>query len=198
MELLDIASPQQSLALITQAVMEMDLEVSDVSALAEEFAGFLRTFLDHPLRDSLVAARAQMRELAFIMSSGPAVLRGKIDLVYRCADGAWRIVDYKSDSIEGRGIVEHSRPYRLQLLAYAAAARRFLGKDIADATLYYLRGGLTYSFNVSADDVAGVEKELEETALRLIAACRSGDFTHPGGENCRWCDYSPLCKMQRG
>ena len=65
------------------------------------------------------------------------VLRGVIDLVYRAADG-WRIVDYKTDRVEG-GIAELLERHGLQLGSYVNAWHVVTGEAPARAGIFGVR-----------------------------------------------------------
>jgi ATP-dependent helicase/nuclease subunit A len=69
------------------------------------------------------------------------VLRGVIDLVYRAADG-WRILDYKTDRLEGVGDVqgELERRYGMQIAQYGFGLVRVTGNEAVSARLIALRG----------------------------------------------------------
>ena len=66
-----------------------------------------------------------------------SVLRGVIDLVYRAADG-WRIVDYKTDRVEG-GIAELLERHGLQLGSYVNAWHVVTGEAPARAGIFGVR-----------------------------------------------------------
>jgi hypothetical protein len=67
----------------------------------------------------------------------PTVLRGVIDLVYRAADG-WRIVDYKTDRVEG-GVAELVERHGAQLGAYVHAWRTATGETPTRAGIFGVR-----------------------------------------------------------
>jgi ATP-dependent helicase/nuclease subunit A len=194
MELLDFAHPQPARTLVTAAACQLHLEeAADLDAVAEEFGAMLDRLATQPLWASLTSAKATLRELDFTSSVGPVVLRGQIDLLYQDASGAWRVVDYKSDRIDAAGVEEHARRYELQVLAYADAAGRHLGQPPVEATIYFLRPGLAYTFPITKASLAAAEQRLAETARQLVVARRSGQFEHRDGRHCATCPYRPLC-----
>lgn len=76
---------------------------------------------------------------------GPVVLRGVIDLVYRAADG-WRILDYKTDRIDGmtdigRWLLARHGP---QLDQYRAAWQAATGDAVTGTGIVSLRAKETY------------------------------------------------------
>jgi ATP-dependent exoDNAse (exonuclease V) beta subunit len=73
---------------------------------------------------------------------GPTILRGVIDLVYRTKAG-WRIVDYKSDRLDGVADIEAELRARhgAQLAEYADAWRRATGETVTARDVVSLRTG---------------------------------------------------------
>jgi len=70
----------------------------------------------------------------------PTVLRGVIDLVY-LADGGWRVLDYKSDQLDGMVDVDAQllARYRPQLEQYRHAWERVTSAKVTSAGLVALR-----------------------------------------------------------
>jgi ATP-dependent helicase/nuclease subunit A len=75
-------------------------------------------------------------------SGGATILRGIIDLVYRAGDG-WRIVDYKTDRLDGAADIEAELRARhgAQLVEYADAWQRATGQGVAGRYVVSLRTG---------------------------------------------------------
>ena len=194
MEMLDFASPAPAPSLIAAAACRLELdEAIDTDLLAGQLQDMLGRFQQHPLLASLRSARALLRELDFTASAGPATLRGQIDLLYQDDRGNWRIIDYKSDQVDEANLAEHAGGYQPQLLAYASAASRYLGHTPTEALLYFLRPGQTHSLTITADALEAGEARLAQTAQRLIAARRSGQFERSQGDLCPVCPYRRLC-----
>ena len=195
MELLDFAAPQDAAALIRQAAGEMELdEHAELATLADELGRAMGRLRRHELWGRLASARQLFRELDFVMDCPPAVLRGQIDLLCQDPDGAWHVVDYKSDRVGPEAIEAHARGYELQLLVYAAAAGRHLGAPPAGAELYFLRPAATWSFQVTPDALGAVEGRAASLARELISARRGGRFARRQGRWCASCPYGSLCE----
>jgi len=195
MELLDFAHPPSARSLVRRAAGEMALEEApDIDAAVEEFGGMLEKFSAHPLAGSLGAARQIFRELDFVTEIDGAALRGQIDLLYQDAQGTWRIVDYKSDRLEGEDIEAHARRYELQMLAYAGAATRHLSGPIAGATVYFLRPAAACDMRLDAAAIAAAHRRIAELIRRLLIARRTGSFEARTSDGCRICQYRPLCR----
>jgi ATP-dependent exoDNAse (exonuclease V) beta subunit len=177
-------------------------ETADLEAVAADFQAMLDRFRAQPLWATLASARATVRELDFCLSParpgsrqvGLMALRGQIDLLVQDAAGLWRIVDYKSDRVEPAAVAEHARRYELQVLAYAAAARRHLGSLPAEAVLYFLRPGAAHRVPLTPNGLAAAEQRLAAAAEELAAARRSGRFQRRQAGLCTACPYQALCQ----
>jgi len=130
-------------AILTQQAMEMDLDALDeINELASDFAGMIAAMTAGPIWNDLARAKCIYRELDFTLELDSGSLRGQIDLLFQDADGNWHVLDYKSDRLhEGESPQAHAEAYQLQILLYAAAAKRALGALPQDATIYFLRSG---------------------------------------------------------
>ncbi len=198
MELLDFARPQTAGELVRRAVGELGLQESaDVAEIEGELEDMVATLRAHPLGKALEGAKRTLRELDFIMRSGPAMLRGQIDLLYQDADGRWCVVDYKSDRVSADNLPDHARRYELQLLTYASAAARYLDELPTVATLYFLRPGTTHAFPIGADALSATQARIAELAAQLVAARRSGQFERRQSAACDFCPYGKLCVKLR-
>ena len=199
MELVDFAEPPLAEAIARRALEDLDLaERVDAKALAGELDEMLARLRATPLGATLAQAAKTLRELDFVWDSGPAVLRGQIDLLYQDGGGAWHIVDYKSDRVGDEGVAAHAARYEPQMLAYAAAAERHLGRLPADATLYFLRLGETHAFPLDANALASARSRIDALARELIAARRRGDFPRRADARCPTCPYAALCRPVSG
>ncbi len=195
MELLDVRQPQAAADLVVQAAVEMDLlEAPGLDAVSREFAAMLAGFEEHELRGQLAGARTDLRELDFEMRVGPALLRGQIDLLFEDAEGAWHIVDYKSDRVGPEGLAAHAERYELQMLTYALAASRHLGQPPTGAVLYFLRPAAICRIDTSPARLGGAEQRIGDIARRLITARRSGHFRRCEPANCGPCPYTAFCR----
>ena len=195
-ELLDFTRPQPSAALAQLAAEEMSLPADHAAALAEELAEMIARFGEHELWRRVAQADPTLRELKFLLTVGPATLRGQIDLLFRDSAGAWCVVDYKSDRLADdspAGLADHSSHHRLQMLTYAVAAGRHLRAPAPPATLYYLRSAATHTFTFDEASLAAGENELAVLAESLIASRRSGQFEMRRSATCDFCPYGALC-----
>jgi ATP-dependent helicase/nuclease subunit A len=195
MELLDFANPKANRNLISQVIWEMDLDDAvDPDALTEELDDMISRFATRNLWKSLASARHVHRELDFVLTAGQLTLRGQIDLLYCDEQGAWHVVDYKSDRVSGDvQIAQRAGNYELQMLAYSIAAGRHLGEPIADASLYFLRPARQHTFAADPAALQTAQDRLADITRKLITARRTGQFERVESAQCGYCQYSALC-----
>lgn len=96
-------------------------------------------------------------EAAIETRIGPVSVRGRIDAVFKEADGSWLLVDWKTGRVP-RG--DDLRSKSLQLAVYRLGWARLLGVDVAQvrAAFYYVGSGIT----IRPHDLA------EETELEAL------------------------------
>ena len=195
MELLDFQAddlPAQAGPLVGRVLGEMDLPAAS-AGLAGELAEMLARFTRTDLCAAVRAARQRLCELSLVFRAGPLEITGQIDLLYQDADGAWHVVDYKSDRASPGQVAAHAQRYELQMAIYLAAARRHLGAEVPDATLYFLRPGRSHRFAAAGALPGAAEGRLADLAERLAASRRTGRFARREGERCAGCPCAPLC-----
>ena len=114
-----------------------------VERLAREVDAMLDLFDASPLAATLrdPATRAYF-ELPFSWDWDGAPVHGIIDLAYE-SGGAWRVVDFKTDEING-SVEETAAPYLPQLALYASALERATGRR-PEASLLFLPECRTYT-----------------------------------------------------
>ena len=98
----------------------------------------LDAFLDSALWTALTRAETVRTELPVAGRTGdhpPTHTHGTIDLLYE-ADGAWHLVDYKTDRLSGTDAAGAAAPYTAQLQTYAALWQQATGASIDSLTLW--------------------------------------------------------------
>jgi ATP-dependent helicase/nuclease subunit A len=70
----------------------------------------------------------------------PALMEGRIDLIYK-RDGAVWLADYKTDRVTEADAAERAEAYRDQALIYTEAVRHALGHRPAGFKIIFLRLG---------------------------------------------------------
>lgn len=143
-------------------------------------------------------ARSRDRDPQSVREAAPvldvASLRGSIDLVEADAAGRLRVTDHKTGGARHAGsslVIGGGKV--LQPVLYSLAAEAVLGRDVVSGRLFYCtqRGG--YSLvSVPLDErsrgaarrmLATVDGALEEGFLPAA----------PAKDECRYCDYRPVC-----
>jgi superfamily I DNA/RNA helicase/RecB family exonuclease len=129
-----------------------------------------------------------------------AVLRGRIDAVFRMENGHLRVVDYKTGRYPP---TEEQVKEDLQLAAYFLALRRTEElKDLGEPRLLQLAFLLESRFreaflqrSVRPADVDGYEEWAEETITHLLGRVRAEDFAPDPEADCRFCSFKPICPV---
>ena len=118
---------------------------------AEAVAAFCRT----PLYDRLCAATKVWREVPFTcgLAAGDVypelretgqgdtvMIQGVIDCLFADANGLV-LIDYKTDSLKGGSAVQAAEKHRFQVDQYSQAIGRIVGRNVAEAYVYFFDGG---------------------------------------------------------
>ncbi len=169
------------------------LDDSGRKELAAEVRKILGTFVDSELyREMLESGRIDsgrlLRERSFFLKVGPAVVRGKIDLLFQTAEGGWKLVDYKTERIKAGQIKGAGNHYRFQMGLYAMAVRDILGFDLADIVVVFLRPGKFHSIEPKEHLFSWARAETET----IIKGISDGDF-RAIKESCSACPYGKVC-----
>jgi RecB family exonuclease len=147
---------------------------------------------------SIGEALASEAEFRFPLDG--AVVRGKIDAIYRVLPDKTRVVDYKtSRSQPTKAEIAES----LQLGTYYLAMRRVpelseLGEpDILEFGHLFLEGtdeGYKH-FAVKPDRTPGFERKVEETLLSLLQRVREESYAPDPEADCTFCSFKPICPL---
>ncbi len=114
----------------------------DLSAVVERLA---KTFLDSPLGQRAQAARQRLVEEVLAASVAGGVMEGSVDLAF-LEEGAWVVVDYKSDRLERSRAREAAEKHRPQVAAYAALLSRVSELPVREAHVFFLAPGVDVSW----------------------------------------------------
>ena len=118
---------------IEAAVKEVELPETQEEELKET----LNRVVASDFWQQLAAASDVTTEAPFGIWEGDTYVTGIVDLAYR-ENGAWVLVDYKSDSIENEGhrqtLVEHYSP---QLELYRKSWKAITGEEVAECALFF-------------------------------------------------------------
>jgi len=124
---------------------------------------------------------------------GGLKLRGSIDLVERRAAGGLRVTDHKTGRVRAERGVMVGGGKILQPILYALAAEQLLDSAVEAGRLYYCTAAGGYEDRVVAIDerariaigevIAAVGRALEQGFIPAA----------PAQDECRFCDYRPVC-----
>jgi ATP-dependent helicase/nuclease subunit A len=123
----------------------------------------LRRLAEQTLRSDLLGeARSSgrmHREVPFTLQRGDLIIEGRIDLMY-CMNGAWRIVDYKTDELPPGGIDTRFEAYRRQGTIYALAASRLVGEPVESVFFCFVRTGEVREIRITDELLGRLEADL--------------------------------------
>ncbi|HUT10930.1 MAG TPA: UvrD-helicase domain-containing protein [Thermoguttaceae bacterium] len=153
--------------LVHAVLAEIDFRrPGDVAALVERHAPrhlpdaedlrepieMIRRFLDSPRAEDLAQAKEVHCELEFLLAwppdgKGPKerYLQGFIDCLYLDAADRWHVLDYKTNRVTESTLEATATEYEMQMLLYALAVQRILGRPADELALCFLRPGLEHS-----------------------------------------------------
>ncbi|MXW03098.1 MAG: Dna2/Cas4 domain-containing protein [Holophagales bacterium] len=178
---------------------------AEFEGLRGDLRGWLRQVADEgggwtPIHAELGfgLARSRDRDPQSVREAAPVLdvarLRGSIDLVEADAAGRLRVTDHKTGGARHAGsslVIGGGKV--LQPVLYSLAAEAVLGRDVVSGRLFYCtqRGGYRdvsvpldeRSRNAAGKMFATVDGALEEGFLPAA----------PGRDECRYCDYRPVC-----
>ena len=178
---------------------------AEFEGLRGDLRGWLRQVADEaggwtPIHAELGfgLARSRDRDPQSVREAAPvldvASLRGSIDLVEVDAAGRLRVTDHKTGGARHAGsslVIGGGKV--LQPVLYSLAAEAVLGRDVVSGRLYYCtqRGGYR-------DVSVRLDERSRNAAGRMLAtvdgALAEGFLpAAPGKDECRFCDYRPVC-----
>jgi len=164
--------------------------LSNEKAAIQQATQWVERFVDSAHGRQLANAAAVHREVEFLLAWPPGnsrhgnvepasqargeeskCLHGYIDCLYQDAQGHWRLVEYKTDSIAPDDVPSAAQRYELQLYVYALAVESALGQPPAELVLYFLHPEKPFVFAWN-DDARRRAMELvnQAMAVRLEAA----------------------------
>ena len=113
------------------------------AAIQQAYENYISTGLQ-----GLLATSPEIhREYPFYLKSGRVYISGILDVLFLDpADGAWTILDYKSNEIEARQIEEEIQKhgYDIQMQLYALAVSRLMNTDHVKSILFFTSPGCRY------------------------------------------------------
>ena len=123
------------------------------------------------------------------------LLRGVIDRVDVAADGAIRLVDYKSSRSPA---AEYEGKALFQLKFYALVIWRMRGVIPKRLQLIYLANAEVLSYDPDEQDLLATERKVQAIWEAVRRANETGDWQPSPGPLCRWCSHQALCPAYGG
>jgi len=189
MELARDSSDATVRAAADQALREVALAESARGKLSDRLVATISAFWDSAVGRRVAAARQVLREMPFVLAFEGTEISGTIDLAMEGPDGAWEIVDYKSSAPSPDSAEEDAARFDIQLGLYALAVGRWLGRDVARRSVYFLGSAVAVEREVSAADLEHAAANARESLAGIAAATYDSKDPHV----CRHCPYLALC-----
>ncbi len=118
------------------------------------------------------------------------LLRGFVDRIDIAADGALRVVDYKTGRSPGVGFEGKAL---FQMRFYALVIWRTRGVVPALLQLIYLGDGQILSYQPDEQDLRATERLVEALWRAIEEAQAAREWLPNPGASCRWCSYQEHC-----
>lgn len=194
----DERTPEQALAMLGPAwsmILEQEPELDKLFPGPEELTTWLascavvleRWFsMEDPRR--LEPAEREVYVEALLDSK--LLLRGFVDRVDVSADGAMRVVDYKTGRSPAVGF-ESSALFQMRF--YALVLWRTRGRVPDVLRLVYLGNGEIVSYVPDEADLLATERKVEAIWAAIELARTTGDWQPSPGPLCAWCPHQDLC-----
>ena len=140
--------------------------------------------------------------LGIELSNGATIeVAGRIDRVdWREARTAFRVIDYKTGAARAKeNRLEAGAALQLPLYLLAAAAALEADPAAGEAQYFYAtRRGEYRRVRFTGEHLAQRRGDLDRVLVELYEGMRGGDFhLEPSGEECRFCDFDPVCDKRR-
>lgn len=124
----------------------------------------------------------------------------RIDIYNNCGSIEAYIIDYKTNSIKDRGILEEKAAYYMrQLSSYSIACETLpliggIKPSVKQASLYFLDCGEHIDLNLEGRNVWDLPSEMESASDLIFGKHPIDDYIKNDGDNCIWCGYSNICR----
>jgi ATP-dependent exoDNAse (exonuclease V) beta subunit len=168
MELADLGNAESAGPLVAEAALMFGIEGRE-----EELLSLVRSALSSPIVAAAASSGNCRREMAFSVpfpggmnaaecgGAGPAAMvEGRIDLLYE-KDGAWTVVDYKTDDIPPGLVGERTAVYEKQGALYAWALKA-AGIDLSGGVVFlFVRPGAAGRLEITPEILAATARMIQ-------------------------------------
>lgn len=161
LERLHFKRPQPDL----KALIEECFRGSAAAELEEAYK-IIEAFSKSDLCKEIAKSKRVFRELPFVLNERHGRIHGILDLVLESPRGEWTVVDYKTSS--GGEEKSESLGYVTQILIYALALQRLMGKAPSFGKIFYLKNQKTHTVSMNKTNLAEVEKNIRIWQERWI------------------------------
>lgn len=117
-------------------------------------------------------------------------LRGIVDRLDVAADGAMRVVDYKTGRSPREGFEANAL---FQMKFYALVLWRLRGEIPKVLQLVYLGDRQVVRYVPDEQDLRGMERNVKAVWAAVQRAAETGDWRPSRSRLCGWCDFRDLC-----
>lgn len=133
----------------------------------------------------------EARELfvSYLLDNGLEI-RGIIDRLDAAANGALRVVDYKTGRAPGAGFEATAM---FQMKFYALLLLRTRGVVPRQLKLLYLAGGESLTYEPDEAELDSFERKVRALWEAIRRAETTGDWRPKKSRLCDWCDHRALC-----
>jgi putative RecB family exonuclease len=195
-------TPQQAEAMVVAAwshVREAEPRVATLFPEGEEPGDEERVWLDScrsvlrryfDLEDPRLLEPAERELYVEALLDSRLLLRGFVDRLDVAADGAVRVVDYKTARSPAPGFEARAL---FQMRFYALVIWRSRGTLPAMLRLIYLGDGTTVSYRPDEPDLRAMERQLEALWQAIALAHETGEWLPQPGAQCAWCGFRAFC-----
>jgi putative RecB family exonuclease len=129
-------------------------------------------------------------ELVEVTLPDGLLLRGFVDRIDVAANGAIRVVDYKTGAMP-REAFEAKALFQMKF--YALVLWRTRGVVAGQLKLIYLGDGDTLTYAPDENELVRFERTLQAIWAAIERAVATGDFRPNKSRLCDWCDHQALC-----
>jgi putative RecB family exonuclease len=142
------------------------------------------------LEDPTRIQPAGREELVEVTLPDGLLLRGFVDRIDVAANGALRVVDYKTGAMP-REAFEAKALFQMKF--YALVLWRTRGVVASQLKLLYLGDGDTLTYAPEEGELVRFERTLQAIWSAIERAVATGDFRPNRSRLCDWCDHQALC-----
>lgn len=165
----------------------------DPAAWFDSCRTVLRRYFD--LEDPRLLEPAERELYVETLLDTGLLLRGVVDRIDVAANGAIRVVDYKTGKAPGEGFEATAL---FQMRFYALVLWRTRGVVPALLRLIYLGSSEMISYEPDENDLLATERHLKALWEAVARAQSTGDWQPSKGRGCTWCSFQAHCPEYGG